>query len=80
MPFTGLVIAAGGLAAAVGGSSVPETDASAAVRGYGMLAVPVGIVTQIIINGVHYNRYIEGLAVTPTFSKDSIGAVAQWTF
>lgn len=80
VPFTGLFIAAGGLAAAVGASSVPETDASAAVRGYGMLAVPAGIVTQIIINGVHYNRYIESLAVTPTFSRDSIGAVAQWTF
>ena len=80
LPFTGLYIAAGGLAAAVGGSLVPETDASATVQVYGMLAVPVGILTQVIINGVHYNRYIESLAVTPTFSRDSVGAVAQWTF
>ena len=80
VPFTGLFIAAGGLAAAVGGAFVLETDTSVAVQSIGMLAVPAGILTQVIINGVHYNRYIEGLAVAPTFSRDSVGAVAQWTF
>ena len=79
-PFTGLYIAVGGVATAVGSQFIPDASASETVANVGLLAVPVGVVTQLVTNRIHYKRYLDGLSLSPTFSADRVGAVAQFTF
>lgn len=46
----------------------------------GLTAIPTGLITQHITNRVAYNRYVDSVSLTPTFSTEAVGAMVQVRF
>lgn len=65
---------AGGIGALFASEYVSSREASDFLLYGGLLAVPAGGVTQFLTNRVHYNRYIDTLAISPTLSPKGMGA------
>jgi len=92
VPLTGVYLASAGALTTVGsfvamhttindrGLSDSQSDVASKLVGAGLLAIPVGLATQQIINRVGYTRYVDGLSLSPTFTQDSMGAMVQVQF
>jgi len=92
VPLTGVYLSSAGALTTVGsfvamhttindrGLSDSQSDVASTLVGAGLLAIPVGLATQQIINRVGYNRYVDGLSLSPTFTHDSMGALVQFQF
>ena len=87
VPLTGVYLSSAGALTTVGsflamhtkindrGLSDSQSDVASTLVGAGLLAIPVGLATQQIIN--RHNRYVDGLSLSPTFTHDSMGALVQ---
>ena len=92
VPLTGVYVASAGALTTVGsflamnteindrGLSDSQSVVASLMLGAGLLAIPVGLATQQIINRVGYTQYVDGLSLSPTFTHDSMGARVQVQF
>ena len=92
VPFAGGYLASAGVASTITGfmvgnvewNGIERSEAQRQIGGAlllsGLVAVPTGLLTQHIINRSAYNRYVDSVSLTPTFSPDSVGTMVQVEF